>query len=303
MLACLFLFSVAGYFGSERKYFELASHYKVQYLIGSLVCLAVLGIFRSWTWFACALLICFVNAAALLPWYLPSSQRRVNPVPPYLKLILSNVNCSSTHYAALISFVQEERPDVLVVQETDAKWIDNLKILEDQFPHTEIVARGGGSGIAIYSRRALKESEVIFLGNDERPCILASLNVGGEIVTLLAIHPHAPIREDHFSYRNEQLGAASAFMRKIEARKILIGDLNTSLWSPYFSRLVRESGLVDVRTGFGLLPTWPTFMPLKPLLMIPIDHCFVSRDITVVNVRAGPHIGSDHLPLIVELAL
>jgi len=38
-------------------------------------------------------------------------------------------------------------------------------------------------------------------------------------------------------------------------------------------------------------------------LMIPIDHCLVSRGIRVVKAQAGERIGSDHLPLIVELEI
>jgi endonuclease/exonuclease/phosphatase (EEP) superfamily protein YafD len=79
---------------------------------------------------------------------------------------------------------------------------------------------------------------------------------------------------------------------------IIAGDLNLSPWSPYYARLVRETGLADIRKGFGLLPTWPTH--LRPM-MIPIDHCLVSPDISVSRVRTGEHIGSDHLPLIVDL--
>jgi endonuclease/exonuclease/phosphatase (EEP) superfamily protein YafD len=38
-------------------------------------------------------------------------------------------------------------------------------------------------------------------------------------------------------------------------------------------------------------------------LMIPIDHCLVSEDIRVINASTAEGIGSDHLPLIVELEL
>lgn len=35
----------------------------------------------------------------------------------------------------------------------------------------------------------------------------------------------------------------------------------------------------------------------------PIDHCLVSSEFTVKNIKTGNDIGSDHLPLIIELSL
>ena len=68
------------------------------------------------------------------------------------------------------------------------------------------------------------------------------------------------------------------------------------------THLMRQTGLDNARKGFGLLPTWPAFMPW-PFLRIPIDHCLVSPDIRVIRMRTGRTIGSDHLPIIVDMAI
>jgi endonuclease/exonuclease/phosphatase (EEP) superfamily protein YafD len=98
------------------------------------------------------------------------------------------------------------------------------------------------------------------------------------------------------------LGAGAAVIRELAGPNICIGDLNTTMWSRYFRDFVEQSGLASVREGFGVLPTWPTFMGPN-WMMLPIDHCLVSADIRVVTASVGDRIGSDHLPLIVELEL
>ena len=68
----------------------------------------------------------------------------------------------------------------------------------------------------------------------------------------------------------------------------------------HFDRLLKQFGLLNARRGHGLIPSWPTFLPF---LMIPIDHCLVSPDASVVDIDSGPDIGSDHLPIFVKLGI
>lgn len=302
-LIVVVLLSLAGSLGRSHKLFELTSHFKAQYLIASFVCLLSFFFLRAWPWAACALTCFLLNLSFMLPVYFTHRSSTSDLSNPRLKVIQANVLYANTNYPAFIDFVERERPDVLIVQEVTAGWLDALEALRDYESISRIVPEDGGSGIALYSQITLSDAKIVSLGDDKRPGIAATVNVNGKFVSLLTIHTHAPLRRNHFEYRNEQLAAASRLVRRLPSPKIFVGDLNTTLWSPYYSDFIRETGLVDAREGFGVLPTWPTFMPFGSLLMIPIDHCLVSPDVKVLDTSIGADIGSDHLPLIVELEI
>jgi endonuclease/exonuclease/phosphatase (EEP) superfamily protein YafD len=81
---------------------------------------------------------------------------------------------------------------------------------------------------------------------------------------------------------------------------VLAGDLNSTGWSPRFTDLLADARLRDSRQGFGVQASWPTqFM----LLGIPIDHCLVSPEIQVLDRRVGGPVGSDHLPIVIDVRL
>ena len=78
-----------------------------------------------------------------------------------------------------------------------------------------------------------------------------------------------------------------------------MGDMNCTDHSSHFSDFLRATGLHDSRVGFGRQASWPTMFPYY---RIAIDHLFLDDDLAVVNRRLGPMVGSDHFPILIELA-
>ena len=89
----------------------------------------------------------------------------------------------------------------------------------------------------------------------------------------------------------------------LDRAAIILGDLNVSMWSPFYRSMIQTSGLRNARQGRGILPTHSIVAPQFAALSAPIDHCLVTRDIQVEDFQLGPAIGSDHLPIIAELLI
>lgn len=293
-------FTLASLFG-RHPYLELTTHFRLQYALAASVCLILLTAFHSWKLLPLALGCAVLNWAFILPYYIDSSSPALAPDAVRLRLMHANVLWANRNYAALLALVEEERPDILVLQEYTQEWHEHLQVLQTQYPYSKEAPRPGGSGMALFSRRPLEAAEVLTLDDSSHLAVLAGLNVEGASLTVLALHPPTPMRPGDFENRNEQFARAASIMRKTQGAKLLIGDLNTTMWSPYFIDLVRESGLSNARQGFGLMPSWP--VPLPTPLQIPIDHCLVGSGIAVEAIRTGGRTGSDHRPLIVDVML
>ncbi|MDE0300873.1 MAG: endonuclease/exonuclease/phosphatase family protein [Candidatus Poribacteria bacterium] len=275
------------------------AHFKVQYLAVLCFCGIAAAVARRWRWFVVALFGICINGIAVYPWYTSDQSHLSASGEPELRILFSNVHVLNQQHEKLIELVETELPDLLILQEISNHWVRSFETVGLSYPNKHLVPRNDSFGIGIFSRIPIHMSEVFYFG-ELHPSILAILEIGGERVTILALHPPPPVSEQAAEDRNELLEATASYFREIQTPKLIVGDLNTTMWSRNFTRFVHESGLKNARRGFGILPTWPTYFPL---MYIPIDHCLVSSDITVVDMRTGPDFGSDHLPLIVDLSL
>ena len=119
-------------------------------------------------------------------------------------------------------------------------------------------------------------------------------------VTLFGVHLRSPTTPSREAMRNRQLDELATRVARVAGPVVVIGDFNITPYSPYFQDWLARTSLTDTRRGRTLSPSWPT---LLPILAVPIDHCAVSRDVTIVAHRGLPAFGSDHYPILAELAL
>jgi endonuclease/exonuclease/phosphatase (EEP) superfamily protein YafD len=289
--------TLTGFAGRFGWLFDLTSHFRVQYG-GGLALLAILCL--AWKKFRPA---AAYGSLALANLAVVASCLRSVPDHPApggrsMRVALVNVHTANERFDLVRQFILNSQPDVIVLEEVDDRWLTELAGLRASLPHQLNAPRDDNFGVALFSRWPLHESRVVCLGEADVPSIAARVAVGARLVTVLATHPLPPSSPRYAGLRDEQLVAVSEFVADRDGPAILLGDLNATPWSHAFRRLLRESGLQDSSRGRGLHATWPAQLWL---LRIPIDHCLVSSGVQVVSKHLGPQVGSDHLPLVVEL--
>jgi endonuclease/exonuclease/phosphatase (EEP) superfamily protein YafD len=214
-----------------------------------------------------------------------------------------NVLVSNPQYPQAAKVIRQYNPDIVALEEINQAWITGLAPVLKDYPYQKNVPLENAFGIGLYSKFPLSDVQVKAFGNpygaQQLPSITAKVHIlKTETFTIVVTHPLPPMAG--FSVRNSQLADIALQRTSFGRDWILTGDLNTSPWSPYFVKLIQQTGLRDSQLGFGVQPSWPVD---SLLFRIPIDHVLVSERFVVLNRELGPNTGSDHLPVIVELGL
>lgn len=290
--------TLLGFFGRYWWVFDLFSHFRVQYffiyLTVSIIALAISEMFTA----GMAAIFALVNVTPILPLY-THKKRRTAPQNTY-RILLANVLQKNTAYHKVQRLIQKHSPDYVILIETNADWINEMRVLEDEYPFRINADRNDNYGVSLFSRIPPREADIIYFGDRRVPSIVSRFELNGECLAIVCTHPPPPKGWLNSRNRNQQLNDVAGFIRTQDAHVCLVGDLNITPWSPYFKGLLEESGLINSAVGFGIQPTWPVGMPL---LRVPIDHCLVSSGIQITCRTVGPDIGSDHFPVLMDFCI
>ncbi len=289
--------TVLGFLGHLDWRLELASHFRPHYAAALLFCIGSFWVSKRRVLAVVAGALAAANLVFVIPLYaLP----KVGAVWEFT-VLSANVLRRNPDRERLVRYIEQTRPDVVVLMEVSLEWLESLRGLQADYPYARAVPRDDDFGIAVFSRLPFMEPErVLLLGEAGGPTILVPLDVQGARVTLIATHPRPPISATYAAQRNEQLEQLADVIAQESGPLMVVGDLNVTPWSHVFRRFVARTGLRDSQRGFGVQGTWPTWLPIGRL---PIDHCLVSNELVVGRRRVGPDIGSDHLPIVIALAL
>jgi endonuclease/exonuclease/phosphatase (EEP) superfamily protein YafD len=297
LLACLagaaLIHPVATLLGRLDWRADLITHFREPALAVTL--LAVAGLIRRHPRLALVFGCLAIAQAAPLFRYAGA-----NPVPPdarsplRLRVLMANLLEDNVRHEDLDRLIRRERPDVVGLEELTPDWVAGLASIRGEFPYRAELPIGA-RGMALWFR---DRPEVIdppagpLPGGS--PFLHAEFAFAGRVRHLWLVHPLMPLYRKGLA----ELPALAAIIGRTQGSRIVIGDMNTTEGSPLFSDFVRATGLRDSRLGFGRQPSWPSDWPYR----ITLEHAFVSDDLAVAARRLGPSIGSDHFPLIIDLA-
>jgi endonuclease/exonuclease/phosphatase (EEP) superfamily protein YafD len=276
---------------------DLMTHFHVAAWIVTLAAVAALAWVRRYRIALAFSVLAVVQAEPILRYELPNPVRPSSSAPR-LRLLVANVFKNNREYEAIAGLIRRERPDVIGFVEVLPHLVAGLEKTEvhRDYPH-RYYHPVGVQGLALWFReRPSSVEEPAIFAAKGNPVYRATVRLGGRDVRLWLAHPPNPIGDGR-ERANPDLEALGRAVGKERGSRILVGDMNRTEGSPYFADFLRDSGLRDSRLGFGPQPSWPAWSPYR----IPIDHGFVSKDLAVFGRRLGPAIGSDHLPLILDV--
>jgi endonuclease/exonuclease/phosphatase (EEP) superfamily protein YafD len=226
-----------------------------------------------------------------------------------LRVLTANLLNSNRNTATFVALLAREQPDIVVTQETSSLFVDAIRG-SSLYPFESRGTLLANDEKKVFSRYPIREEAQINEAPGARwlyrhPMRLVIDGPDGTII-LYVIHPDTPRSLDQWHKRTAYLDLlASAVRREAEnAMVIVAGDWNTPAYSVFFDRFFEKTGYRFARPGWYLPVTrFATHYKRFLYLGSTIDHVAVSQKLRVTNWRQGPDIDSNHLPVIVDIAM
>lgn len=222
---------------------------------------------------------------------------------PHFRLFTANVRFDNPDVTSIAAEIRRQHPDVVFIEELTPEHLATLKRLgiTDAYPEVALDPRPDAFGTAILSKLPLTDPTPFQVAG--LPMTRAELEIAGRRVSLVCVHTRSPVGAGGTKEWRRQLARLRVEARAAGRPLIMAGDFNATSNNPSF-RVLLHDGLrdADVERGRGWAPTWKNdIRPLPPLIRL--DHVLVSSGLTVLRTRDGTGSGSDHRPVIADIAI
>ncbi|MEX2235201.1 MAG: endonuclease/exonuclease/phosphatase family protein [Cyclobacteriaceae bacterium] len=298
---------------NDNWMFRVFEYPRAQKLVINVILLIFFLLVADWDEKHSIIFTCLLGANSLYLFYqvfpytiLAKAQMKRQKIPTkdkYFKLLVCNVYQDNRDVARCLDCIEKNRPDIIILVETDLWWKSQLVSLEKHYPYRVMKPLENTYGMLLYSRLELLEPKVKFLIEEGIPSIHTRVKLpAGDIFHLYCIHPQPPVPQENprSTERDAEILTIAKEAKACKLPVVVAGDLNDVAWSYSTELFLKVSGLLDPRRGRGF---FNTFHAHYWFLRWPLDHIFCSKHFQLNNLERLPSMGSDHFPILVELGL
>jgi endonuclease/exonuclease/phosphatase (EEP) superfamily protein YafD len=304
VLAVVAITTVMAQFARVAWLGELAVNFRMQYLLVAVVVACAAACIRHRRLALLAMFVVAPNAWFVVPRALPMlvPESEASAIEARVSLISLNLHYRNSRHEQVREYLRSRNPDLLVLSELTPEWRSELRQFMAGYPYWMSLDRTNPWGLGVFSRFPLRDASATNLGASGSVNVVATVVLPSGDLDLVAVHLQSPGTPRRAALRNQQLANLATLLQEKNhgngPRRLLVGDLNVTPYSPRLSDLLTSTGMQLSRPAGAWLGTWPTWMPP---LRVAIDHCISDPAVTVSHVERGPWVGSDHFPLEITL--
>lgn len=238
-----------------------------------------------------------VPAAQGLPFDIDDAER--------LRVLSANVSHDNPTPGTLLAEIEREDADLVVLLEYTPRWqqaVSRRRSFTEAYPERYEVVRDDASGVALFAKFRLADAKSVNV--DGWPIVRTTVRLSGQPVRIYGIHAAAPDRNGARHRRQHERIRALLAAEPDDRALVVAGDFNAAPYDQSYGAY-GDLGLDEAheQRGRGFAWTYPNSAGWpRSWLKVRIDHVFVSEDLVAVRIREGRGTGSDHRPVIADIA-
>lgn len=276
--------------------FDIANHFRPFTLGGFVFLLALALVFKLRQWLVPVMIFAAFNAVlTVAPVAFQAGQASTSTVPTTtLKIISFNIWGGNRPLDDIARFLRAEKADFVLLQEIGSRHAAALlPRLKDIYPHQLACAPRRSCDLAMLSRTPWTDARIIEGGLANPALIWARFGNGEDAYRIASLHHAWPFHADAQVSHTDWL---IKWRKSVSEPLLIAGDFNLTPFSWKLSKFAWETGLKRYST---FQRSWPGHRYAPAFL---IDHVFSSDAFRPIDVRIGPPLGSDHLPIVASVA-
>jgi endonuclease/exonuclease/phosphatase (EEP) superfamily protein YafD len=232
--------------------------------------------------------------------------RAPTPGVPHLRVLSYNVNFGLAGDPQGIAAIRRARADLAFLQETTPAWERALRrALGRRYPRMHFVHRPGAGGLAVLSRFAVREQQLIESPGGWFPAWRVVIDSPLGPLQVLQVHLRPPVSDGgswvsgYFTTRGFRRREIAHFCRELDPSlpTLVLGDFNEDE-DGRAVRYLEQRRLRDALASFAPdTPTWRWRISIVELSQA-LDHILHSPELDPLEVRVLREGRSDHFPLL-----